>query len=82
MIYKTSNTKKDKTCDFQKFKTIRSSGRETYSGILTLHDALQEKINVKDAIDKYKESTRLKTPDKEEYEELTFKNGIRVLRGR
>ena len=27
LIYKTGNKKKDKTYDFQKFKTIRSFGR-------------------------------------------------------
>ena len=27
LIYKTGNQKKDKTYDFQKFKTIRSFGR-------------------------------------------------------
>ena len=33
LIYKTGNKKKDKTCDFQKFKTIRSFGREIHNKI-------------------------------------------------
>ena len=63
LIHKTDNKKKDETY-FQKSKTILSFGREIYSGILTLNDALEEQINLKDEIDKFKESTKLKTPDK------------------
>ena len=38
--------------DFQKFKTIRSFGREIYSRIIALNDAFEEQINLKDEIDK------------------------------
>ena len=38
--------------DFQKFKTIRSFWREICSAIITLNDALEEQINLKDEIDK------------------------------
>ena len=31
LIYKTGNMKKDKTYDFQKFKTIISFGKEIYN---------------------------------------------------
>ena len=51
MICKTGNNKKDKTYHFQKLKWTRSFGKEIYSGILTLHDALEEHINLKDEID-------------------------------
>ena len=51
MICKTGNKKKEKTYHFQKLKWIRSFGKEIYSGILTLHDALEEQINLNDEID-------------------------------
>lgn len=35
-------------------------GREIYSGILTLNDALEKQINLKDEIDKSKESKKPK----------------------
>ena len=41
LIYKAGNKKKDKTYDFQKFKTIRSFGREIYKNDLSLDDALE-----------------------------------------
>ena len=40
LILKTGNKDKDKTNDFQKFKTIRSFGREIYYNDLSLDDAL------------------------------------------
>ena len=33
---------RSKTYDFQKFKTVRSCGREIYNGVITLNDVLQE----------------------------------------
>ena len=51
-IYKTGNKKKDKTQDFQSFKTISTFGRETDIGNLTLDEELQEQINLKNQIDK------------------------------
>ena len=39
LIYKTGNKKNDKAYDFQKFKTIRSFGREIYNNDLSLDDA-------------------------------------------
>ena len=62
LIYKTGTKKKDK--NISKFKTIRCFGREIYSGILTLDDALKEQISLKDEIGKFKESTKPKTQDK------------------
>ena len=47
-----------KTSDFQKFKTIRSFGREIYSSILTLNNALEKQINLKDEVDKFIECTK------------------------
>ena len=65
---------------FQNFKTIRSFRRDTYSKIFTLNDALEEEINLKDEIDKFKESTKLENQEKRK--ELTFENAIRLLNGR
>ena len=74
--------KKDKTYDFQKFKTIRSSGREIYSGIIKLDDALEKQINLKDEIDKFKEPTTTKSEDKKQKKALISENALRLLRGR
>ena len=74
-------TKKDKAY-FQKFKTIRSFGREIYSGIHTLNDALEEQINLKEEIDKFKESTKPKNLDTKEKKALAFENEIRLLKGK
>ena len=51
---------------FQNFKTIRSFRRDIYSKIYTLNDALEEEINLKDEIDKFKESTKLENQEKKE----------------
>ena len=58
LIYKTGNKRKDKTYDFQKFTTIRSSGKEIYSNSLSLDGALEQEIKLKDDIDIFKESTK------------------------
>ena len=50
LIYKTGNKKKGKKYDFQKFKTIRSFGRDIYSINLSLDDALEEQVNLSDEI--------------------------------
>ena len=58
LIYKTFNTKKDETYGFQKFKTIRSLTREIYNNDLSLNDALEQQIRLKDDIDILKNSTK------------------------
>ena len=47
LIYQTGNRKKDKTFDFQKFKTIRSFGREIYNNDLSLNDVIEQKNKIK-----------------------------------
>ena len=59
-IYKTSRKKKDKTSDFQKFKTIRSFGREIQINDLSFDDALEQPIILKDDTDIFKDSTKPK----------------------
>ena len=44
LIYKTSNSKKDKTYDFQKFQTITSFGRKIYNNYLSLDNALEQEV--------------------------------------
>ena len=61
-IYKTGNKKKDKTYDFWKFKTIRSFGIKLSNNNLSLDDALEQWIRLKDDFDIYKESTKPKQP--------------------
>ena len=51
LIYRTSNKKNNKILDFQKFKAIRSFGREIYNNDLSLDDALEQQIILKDVID-------------------------------
>ena len=57
LIYKTGNKKKDETYDFQKFKTIRSFGREIDNNDLLIDDALEQQIRLKYDIHSFKEST-------------------------
>ena len=60
LIYKTGNKKMDETYDFQKFKTIRTFGRENYSNDLSLDDALELQIILKSDIYIFKEITKPK----------------------
>ena len=39
---------------------MRSFGREIYSSIITLNDAFEEQVSLKDQIVKFKESTKPK----------------------
>ena len=82
LIYKTGNKKKDETNDFQKFETIRSFGREIYNNYLSLDDALELQIILKDEINIFKEPAKLKESIRKEKKALTFKNTIILLNGR
>ena len=66
LIYKTGNKKKDKTYDFQKFKTIRFFWREIYNNDLSLDDALQQQIISKDDVEIFLKSTKPKESLKKE----------------
>ena len=50
---------------------IKFYGREVYSGIITLNDALEENANVKGDTDKLKEPTKSKILNKKK-KALTF----------
>ena len=63
---KTGNKKKNKVYDFQKFKTVRSSGREIYNNDLSLNDSFEQQIKSKDDIDIFKDSIRPKKSFKKE----------------
>ena len=82
LIYKTGNNKRDKTYDFQKFKTIRSFGKEIYNNDLSLGDALGEQIRLKDDTDFFKESTKPKESVKKENKAPTLKKVIIPLNGK
>ena len=82
LIHKTGNKKKDKTYVFQKFKTIRSFEREIYNNHLSLDDALELQIRLKDDIDIFKESAKPKDSVRKEKKVLTLKNAIIPLNGR
>ena len=60
LIYKTGNKKKDKTYNFQKFKIIKSFGREMYYNNLSLDETFEQQIRLKDDADNFKESTKPK----------------------
>ena len=55
---------------------------EIYGGFITLDDALEKQIKLKDEIDRFKESTRLKVLEKKEQKVLTFNNTIRLFEGK
>ena len=79
LIYKTGDKERDKTYNFQKFKTIKSFGREIYNDELTLEHAFEEQIKSQNEIDKFKESTK---PQIKEKKVLTFESALRLLIGR
>ena len=54
LIYKTGNKKKNKSYDFQKCKTIRSFGRKIYKNNLSLDDAIELQVRLKDDTDIFK----------------------------
>ena len=58
LIYETGNRKNDKKYDFQKFKTIRAFGRETYNDNFSLDYALEQQIRLKDDINILKKSAK------------------------
>ena len=66
LIYKTGDKKKDKTYDFQKFKTIRFFWREIYNNDLSLDDALEQQIISKDDAEIFLKSTKPKESLKKE----------------
>ena len=82
LIYKKRNKKKDKTYDFQKFKAIRSFGREVYNNYLSLDDALELQIRLKDDIDIFKESTKPKASLRKEKKALTRRRTYKYFRSR
>ena len=82
LIYKTGSKKKDKKYDFQKFKKIRSFGREIYNNDLSLDDAPEQEIRLKNIIDICKESTKPKESVRKEKKALNLKNRIILLNGR
>ena len=55
-----------KAFDFQKFKTIRSFGREIYNNDLSSDDALEQQIRLQNDIDNSKKSTKPKQSVKKE----------------
>ena len=66
LSYKTANKKKDKTYNFQKFKTVTSFGREIYNNHLSLDDAVEQQIKLKDDINVFEKSTKPKESFKKE----------------
>ena len=61
LIYKTS-----KIYNFQKYKTTRSSVKETFNNDISLDDALERQIRLKDDNNVFKESTKPKESVKKE----------------
>ena len=74
--------KKDKSYDFQKFKTIWPFEQGIYYGELILEDVLEEQIKFGNETDIFKESRKPKNLDKKEKKALNFENTHRLLRGR
>ena len=74
--------KKCKTYQFQKFKTIRSFGREIYNNNLSLDDAIEQQIILKGNNDKvFKETLKPKESIKNEKSKV-LKNAIIILNRR
>ena len=74
--------KKYKTYQFQKFKTIRSFGREIYNNNLSLDDATEQQMILKSNNDKiFKETTKPKESIKNKKSPI-LKNAIIILNRR
>ena len=82
LIFKAGNKKKDKTCDFQSFKTIKSFRRKVYNNDLSLDDGLEQQVKLKNDSDIFRKSTKPKESVKNERRALTLKNGITLLNAR
>ena len=83
LIYKTGNEKNSKAYDFQKFKQIRSFGREMYNGDIELNDALEEQITLKNEIDNFNQYTKSKSQQNKKEEKLmTYEKVNTLLQGR
>ena len=57
-------------------KTIRYFRRAVYSGILKVNDALEKQINLKNYVGKFKESKKLKTPEKKKIKNWLLKTQL------
>ena len=74
--------KKYKTYQFQKFKTIKSFGREIYNNNLSLDDATEQQMILKSNNDKiFKETTKPKESIKNKKSPI-LKNAIIILNRR
>ena len=72
--------KKSNTYDFQNYETIKSLEEKIYSGIIVLNDAFDEKINLKNEIDKFYESKKQNENKKKKGEKvLTYENASRKI---
>ena len=60
LTYKICDKKKKKTYDFQEFATIKPFWREIWNNDLSLDDALEQQIRLKNDIDIFKKSTKRK----------------------
>ena len=72
LIYQTGNKKKDRTYDFQKFKTIRFFGRGIHKNNFSLDDALEQQIILKDDIDILKNLSNQKNHSKRKKKAITL----------
>ena len=61
-------------------KTVRPFGRNLYSGILTLDNAIEEQIHSQDMTEKIKHSTKI--PEKKERKAQSLNNKKSLLRRR
>ena len=68
-----------KTYDFQSLKTIRSFVREIYNNHISLDDALEQQIRLKDNADIFRKTAKPKESVKKERKGLTLKNAIILL---
>ena len=68
-----------KIYNFQKFKAIRSFGRDIYNDFITLNDAFEEQINLKNETDHFNENTKPKKLKKKKKKYWLVKMVINVI---
>ena len=83
LLYKNSDTIKNRVYDFRKCKTIQCFRLAISNGTTTLENTVDDQAYLKDAIHEFKKSTRIRLIEKINEKELTPNNANdRLIRRR
>ena len=80
LLYKNGDTKKDRLYDFRKHKAMQFFGLALSNGTITLDNAVNDQVYLKDSIDNFKKSTKSRSQEQINNIELTLKNANNLLK--